>query len=133
MGLASGDHKVVRLVLLQHKPHGRDVFYCVTPIALCVQISQVQFIREPRLYLGHRTTNLSSDKGLAAARRFVVKKDAVAGKDAVTFSVVDRKPIGVELGRTVGTPWVKRRGFPLRRFLNLAKHFRTTRLVKSRF
>jgi hypothetical protein len=38
--LAGADDVIVRLVLLQHQPHGADVIAGETPIALRLQVAQ---------------------------------------------------------------------------------------------
>ena len=63
----------------------------------------------------------------------MVEQDAVAGVHAVGFAVVDRDPVGVELGHGVGAARVKRRGFFLRGFLHQAVKFGGAGLVEAGF
>ena len=70
--------------------------------------------------LARAARDFAGDKGFAPARAFVVEQDAVAGVHAVGLAVVDRDPVGVELGHGVGAARVERRGFFLRGFLHQA-------------
>ena len=47
--LAGGDDVVVRLVLLQHPPHGLDVVAGEAPVALRVEVAQVELVLQPDL------------------------------------------------------------------------------------
>ena len=62
----------------------------------------------------------------------MVEKDAVAGKHPVTFPVVHRKPVSVDLGRAVRAARVKWRCLTLRDFLYLTIHFGAARLIELR-
>ncbi len=42
--LAGRDHIIVRLVLLQHQPHGLDVITGKAPVTARIEIPQPQFI-----------------------------------------------------------------------------------------
>ena len=44
----------------------------------------------------------------------MIKQDAIAGIHAIGLSVVNRDPVGVELGYAIRAPRVKRGGFALR-------------------
>ena len=46
--------------------------------------------------------DLAGHEGLAAQRRFVIEENAAAGVHAVGLAVVDRDPVGVELGDEIG-------------------------------
>ena len=63
----------------------------------------------------------------------MVEQDAVAGVDAVGFAVVDRDPVGVELGGGVGGAWVEGGGFLLRDFLHQTKQFGGGSLIETGF
>ena len=63
----------------------------------------------------------------------MVEEDAVASKDIVGFPVVDRDPVGVDLGDTVRTAGIERGGFFLGNFLDLAEHLAGGGLVKAGF
>ena len=110
MRLAGRKHVVVGLRLLQDQPHAFDVVARVPPVALRVEIADVQVLLPPELDRRHRAGDLARDEGLAARRPFVVEEDAVAGVEAVGLAVVDRDPVGVELRRRVRRAGVERRG-----------------------
>ena len=50
----------------------------------------------------------------------MIEEDAVAGIHAVGLAVVDRDPVGIELGHGVGRARIERRFFSLGNFLDLA-------------
>jgi hypothetical protein len=49
MGLAGGNHVVVRTLLLQHHPQRLDVIACKTPVPARIQITQRQLFLQPNL------------------------------------------------------------------------------------
>ena len=73
--------------------------------------------------------DFAGDEGFAAARGFVVEEDAVAGKHAVGFAVIEGVPVAGDLGNRVRAAGVKGRGFELRR-VGGAEHFRRAGLVE---
>ena len=64
---------------------------------------------EPFLDPGGAEGDLAGHERLAAARALVVEEDARAGEQAVGLAVVDRLPVGVELGAGVGAAGMERR------------------------
>ena len=76
VGFSGTDDKVVRGCLLQHQPHGANIVWSVSPIATGAKIPQVELLLDTMLDVGHRTSDLASHKGLAAAWRLVVEQDA---------------------------------------------------------
>ena len=38
-----GDHIVVRLLLLEHQPHGLDIVFGVTPVTLGIEVAEPEF------------------------------------------------------------------------------------------
>ena len=44
VGFASCNHKIIRLFLLQHQPHGFHIFPGVPPIPLGVEIPQEELV-----------------------------------------------------------------------------------------
>jgi hypothetical protein len=102
MAFPRTNNQILRLILLQHLPHGYHVVGGVAPIPLGVQVAQVELV----LLSGHnrrqRPRNLARDKGLAPSRRLMVEQNAVAGKKAIPLAVVARQPVGVQFGGGVG-------------------------------
>ena len=85
----------------------------------------------PARMLGDAAGDLAGDEGAAAAGRFVVEEDAVAGEEAVGFAVLDGHLVGEDLGHGVGAARVERGGFALRHFLDLAVHLGDAGLVEA--
>ncbi len=122
MALPGGDDVVLGLVLLEHQPHGLDVVAGEAPVALGVEVAQVELVLEAELDAGGGPGDLAGDEGLAAPGRLVVEEDAVAGVEPVGLPVVDRLPEGVHLGDSVGAAGVERGGLGLRHLDGLAVH-----------
>ena len=101
-GFAGGDHEVVRPLLLQHQPHRLHVVAGKSPVALGVQIAERSLLCRRELDAGGAAGDLAGDEVLTAPRRFVVEQNAVAGKQAVSFAIVDGLPVGVDFGAGVG-------------------------------
>ena len=75
MPLARGDDEVFRLVLLQHEPHGFDVVAGEAPVALGVEIAEIQAFLQSLLDSRGRAGDLSGDESLASPRALVVEQD----------------------------------------------------------
>src|SRR5260370_382022 len=119
MGLAGGEHVVVRLVLLQDAPHAPGIGAGMSPVALGVEVAEIEPLLMAALDGGHGARDLARDEGFAADRRFVVEQNAVGGMHAVGFAVVHRDPVGIELGHRVGAARIEWRQLALRRLLDL--------------
>ncbi len=130
---ASGDDKVLGLVLLQHHPLHAHVVFGVAPVTQGVDVAHVKAVFQPLADVGQSSGDLAGDEGFATAWAFVVEQDAVAGVNAIRLAVVDGDPVGVHFGHSVGAAGVKRRGFFLGRFLHQAIKFACTGLVEARF
>ena len=74
MGLAGRDDIVVALVLLQHQPHGLDIFGRVAPVAFGFEVAEDRVLLQPGLDAGQRARDFAGDKRFAAAGRFVVER-----------------------------------------------------------
>ena len=127
---AGGDDVVVWLVLLEHEPHGLDVFPGVPPVAAGVQIAHVELLHLAGEDLGDAAGDLAGDEGGAAPGRFVVEEDAVAGKDVVGFAVLDGHVMGEDLGDSVGAARVEGCPLGLGDFLDEAEHLGGSGLVE---
>src|SRR5262249_29645078 len=126
------DDVIVRLILLEHKPHGLHILFRIAPVALGIEIAEVEFVLESSLYVSCSAGYLSRHKGFPAARRLVVEKYSVAGKYAVTFAIIDCHPVGVDFRGCVRTAWVERSRLTLGYLLGASEHLRTTGLIKLR-
>ncbi len=127
--LARRDHVVVGLVLLEHEPHRLDVVAGVAPVALRVEVAEVELLLHAQLDAPDGAGDLAGDECLAAAGRFVVEEDAAAGVHVVRLAVVDRRPVREDLRDAVRRARVEGRLLGLRHLLHLAEHLRTARLV----
>ena len=63
----------------------------------------------------------------------MVKKNAITGIHTVCLAVVNRDPVGIELGDTVGAARVEGGGFPLGDLLYQAVELRCRSLVDAGF
>lgn len=63
----------------------------------------------------------------------MVEENAIAGIDSIGFAIIDRDPIGVELGDCVGTPGVEGRALLLGYFLDEAVEFAGACLIETGF
>src|ERR1700689_4255683 len=75
--LAGRQHEIVRLICLQDLVHADDVILGVAPVALGIEIAEIERIFQAGLDARHRAGNLAGDKGLAPDRALVVEQDAI--------------------------------------------------------
>lgn len=115
---AGGNDEIFGLVLLQHQPLHFDVVTRMAPVAQRTHVAEIEAVLQAERDAGDGAGDLAGDEGFAADRRFVVEQHAVAGVHAVGLAVIDRDPVGVELGAGVGAARVEGRGFLLRDFLH---------------
>src|SRR4028119_2097671 len=108
MGLVSSNDIIVRLVLLQHQPHRLHVVFSIAPVPLGVEIAQENLFLLAGDYSGNGASNFASYKSFAAAGRFVIEQDAVAGKKSVRFAIIYCLPMTVNFGAGVRTSGIKR-------------------------
>jgi hypothetical protein len=97
-----GNHEVLRLFLLQHKPLGGHVILRVAPIAPGIEVAEIEAILQALADIGQPPGDLAGDEGFAAAGGFMVEEDTVAGEHPVGFAVIDRDPVGIQLRRGIG-------------------------------
>ena len=74
VGLARRDDVVVRLVLLEHQPHGLHVVLRVAPVALGIEIPQGELGGESELDGGGAVGDLAGDELEPRTLAFMVKK-----------------------------------------------------------
>src|ERR1039458_9802891 len=92
MSFPGGHHVIVRHILLEHEPHGFHVVARIAPIAVRVEIAEVQLALQPKFDAAQRARNLTSDEGLAAPLRLMVKQDAITDEQVVRFAKIDAVP-----------------------------------------
>ena len=64
--LAGRDHEVVGLIGLEHQPHRLDVVGRVSPVALGVEVPEVELVLQPGGDPRHGSGDLAGDERLAA-------------------------------------------------------------------
>jgi hypothetical protein len=85
----------------------------MAPVAPGVEIAEKELALQPVGDGSDASGDLAGDEGLTADRALVVEQDSVRGMNAVGFAVVDRDPVGIELGGPVRRARIERRGFRL--------------------
>lgn len=132
MGFSRGDYVIVGLVLLEHQPHGFDVFFGVAPIAFGVEISEIKFVLKSCENMSDGAGDFARDKPFAPSRGFVVKKNPVTGVETVSFAVIHRGPIGRDFSDGIGAARVEGGAFALGSFVDFAVYLAGGGLVKAR-
>src|SRR3546814_5785732 len=79
---------------------------------------------------GDGAADFAGDEGLSPRRPLVIEENAVGCVESVGLPIVHGDPIGVELGRRIGTAGIKRCGLALRRLLDLAVELRGGGLIE---
>src|SRR5579872_2908770 len=116
--LACGQHEIVGRVGLQDPVHAFDIVPGVAPVALGIEIAEIEHLLEAGLDARHGAGDLAGDEGFAADRALVVEKNTVGGKHSVGLAVVHRDPVAVEFGDAIRRARIKGRGFLLRHLLH---------------
>jgi len=80
VGLARADDVVLGLGLLQHAPHRVHEVLGVAPVALGLEVAEVELVLQAVLDAAYGAGDLARDKGLAAALALVVEQDAIASE-----------------------------------------------------
>ena len=101
MALASGQHVVARFLLLEHEPHSFDIIARMAPVALRIQIAEIEPLLQPVLDRRDRPRDLASDEGLASIA-LMIEQNTVGGVDAISLPIVYGNPVGINLSRRMG-------------------------------
>ena len=80
MSLTRPDYKIIGNLLLQDMPRCLHIFRGVTPIPLCLQISEVQELIPARNDGGDASCDLPGDECFPSTRALMVKQDAISSK-----------------------------------------------------
>ena len=131
VGFVGGDDIVVGLILLEHEPHGFDVFGGVSPVTLGIEVAEVEVFLAAEFDGGDGAGDFAGDESFAAAGGFVVEEDAVGGVHAIALAVIHGDPVGIHFGGAVGTAGPEGGGFGLGNFLDLAIHLGAGGLVET--
>src|SRR5258708_7937823 len=73
MLLARGNHEVLGCLLLQHQPLHLDIIPCMSPIALGIEIAEMNALLKSKLDARQRARNLPRDERLAAKWRLMIE------------------------------------------------------------
>jgi hypothetical protein len=103
----------------------------IAPVSLGIQISQAEIFLQIQLYASYCPGDFASDKRLSPDGRLVVKQYAIAGKDVIGFSIVNRDPVSINLCSPIGTPGIEWCRLLLGDFQHLPIHLAGRSLVKS--
>src|SRR5665647_283237 len=121
MGLSCANNKIIRFFLLQDPPHTLHVFWCKSPVPLCIEISQVQEFVLSADYPCNSTGDLAGDKGLTPSWGFMIEQNTIGRKEIISLTVITGHPVGVNFRTGVGAPRMKRGIFFLR-WICCSKH-----------
>ena len=132
MGFAGRQNVIVRFGLLQDAPHPFDIIAGVAPVALGVKIAQKELVLKPQMDGGDRAGDFARDEGFGPRRPFMIEEDAVRRMHPIGFAIIDRDPIGVELGGGVGRARIEGRRLALRDRLHFAVELRRRGLIETR-
>src|SRR5262249_44889345 len=95
------------------------------------QITKTEFSSHPQLDLCYTICDLPGNKLNTTPRRFVIKKNSRAGKQAIAFPIIYGDVMTVNLGDSVGTARPKGSCFALWSFNWISEHFAARSLVKT--
>ncbi len=123
MILARGDHKVLRLRLLEDEPHALYIVPGISPVAKRIQITQIELVLESLSDAGGRKSNLARHEGLSPTLALMVEEDAVAAVHTVALAVVLDDPEAVEFRHPVRAARIERGSLLLRPLLHEAEKF----------
>src|SRR5207302_1679419 len=84
-----------------------------TPVTPGVEVAEVEEFLLARSNARHGLRDLPGDERFAAPWGLVVEQDAVGGEQAVRLAVVDRDPVGEQLGDAVRAARMKWRRLAL--------------------
>src|SRR5205814_1032105 len=113
------------------KPHSFDVILREPPVSPRLEVAEVQLLLQPELDATDRARNLAADERFPPARGFVVEEDAVDRMEAICLAVIDRRPVGKDLGARVWAARMEGRLFVLRR-RRASEHLGGAGLVEAR-
>ena len=119
--------------MLEDAPHAVHIVSSMPPVALSIQISQIETVLTSLGDASHGLGDLASDKGLPTQRRLVVEEDPVAGVHPVGFTIVDGDPVAIEFGDSVRRAGVERGGLSLWGLLDQTIQLRGRGLIEACF
>src|SRR5690606_11625107 len=112
--------------------HRLDVVACEAPVALGVEVAEVELVLEAQLDARGGPRDLAGHEGLAAAGALVVEEDAVRREHPVGLAVVLRDVERVGLRGGVGAARMKGGELGLRDLADLAVELARGGLIEAR-
>src|SRR5687768_1717025 len=103
MSLAHANHKTIRLILLQHAPHGIHIITCKPPITLGFKVAETQFLCMSKFDACHTVRDLAGHKFMSAARAFMVEQNSGGGEHIERLAIVHRDPMSIYFCHTIRT------------------------------
>ena len=88
VGFSGGNDIIIRLVLLEHQPHGLDIFPGVSPVSFGTQVAKLQLFFHSQFDFHRMRRYFAGHKFKSAPGRLMIEQDAAAGKDIVAFPVI---------------------------------------------
>src|SRR5206468_10221551 len=101
VAFAGSKDEVVSFPCLQNSPHAFDILRRVSPVTLCVEVAEEQFLLQTMLNRGNRPRDLAGNESFPASRAFMVEPDDVARAKTVSLEIVNCGPIRKNFGHTV--------------------------------
>ena len=101
-GFAGRQHEIVGLIRLQYAVHALDIILGMSPVALGLEVAEIQHIFEAGLDAGDAARDLARHEGFSAERALMIEQDAVGGVHAVGLAVIYRDPVTENLRETIG-------------------------------
>ena len=96
-GLAGRQHEIVGRIRLQYPVHALDIVPSVSPVALGIEVAEIERLFQAGFDAGDAARDLARHKRLAADRALMVEQDAVTGKHAIGLAVIHNDPVAVQL------------------------------------
>src|SRR5699024_4688092 len=117
--LAGGDDVIIGPRMLEHAPHGFDIFRGVPPIPAGIEVPELVFVDIGFEDFCNALGDFPSHECATTSWRLMVKKDSVACEEAIGFPIMDSQVMGEHFCGSIRTSWMERCCFPLRRFVHL--------------
>ena len=109
--------------MLEDEPHAFHIIAGISPVAACIEVSQIQLILKTLRYACGSQCNLTRHESFSTPFALMVEEDTVDGEHAVAFAVVLRNPETVLLGYTIRAARIERSRLLLGHFLYFAEQF----------
>ena len=79
MGFTGRQHIIIGEGLLEHAPHALDIIPRMAPVALRIQIADIELVLKTQFDPRNPARDLAGDEGLAPDRALVIEEDTVRG------------------------------------------------------